>query len=267
MKTNNVNSKSVSNGYVIYWDRVIIAAAIFLLVIIGSVSMVAYVAKGDSGENITALADKKIEGSTYADAPENQPVVEDELGSDFKVVIDAGHGGEDGGSTDFHETRIEKDDNLRLSLAVKEILESYDVEVVMTRADDSMCSLDERCEIANESDADLFVSLHRNSAEVGNGVEIWVSSKEIYEDTLLGQNILEALDEVGISENRGVQFGYISNSDFNYQVNSHTKMPSCLVELGFITNDEDNRLFDEKFDEYALAIANAIYKTGFNLGI
>ena len=263
MKKNKTNNRT-SNGYVIYWDRVIVALAIFLIVIIGCVSMIVYIASGSKKAETTNLTEKKIEGSTYGEEAE-EPVVEEEAAPLFKVFIDAGHGGDDGGCSDIGETRLEKDDNLRVALLVKEKLEEYGVEVVMTRESDETVSLDDRCDMANRSNADLFVSLHRNSATVGQGVEIWVSNKEIYEDTLLGENIMAQLDGAGISENRGVQFGYIGNPRINYQVNYDTDMPSCLVELGFVTDDEDNELFDKNIENYAQAIADGIYKTGIDL--
>lgn len=262
--TKKSDSKANSgNGYVIFWDRIIVAAAIFALVIIGCVSMIVYIASSpNNNHDSETLTEKKVHGSTYADNKKEQPVVEDEtVVPEYKVFLDAGHGGEDGGCTDSSGLRIEKEDNLNITLAVKKKLESMGVTVVTSRDDDTFVSLDDRCDMANESKADLFVSLHRNSAYEGQGVEIWVSNKEIYEDTLLGQNIMDALDEAGISKNRGVQFGYIGKPSYNYQVNYDTDMPSCLVELGFITDDTDNELYDKNFDAYAEAIAEAIYKT------
>ena len=55
-------------------------------------------------------------------------------------------------------------------------VEEKDIEVVMTRSKDNYVSLKDRCKIANKSKADLFVSIHRNSAELGNGVELWINS-------------------------------------------------------------------------------------------
>lgn len=270
MEFNNKSTKPRNGGSVILWDRVIIAIAIFAVVLIGCISMIVYIGSGSKkGKTSQNLTDKKMESSTYGNKPSQQPVVEetDSNVNSFKVFIDAGHGGEDGGSTNWDETRIEKDDNLRIALAVVDELEKMGVEVYTSRTTDDFVSLDDRCDMANECKADLFVSLHRNSAIEGQGVEIWVSNKEIYEDTLLGQNIMDALDKVGVSNNRGVQFGYIGKPTYNYQVNYDTDMPSCLVELGFITDNEDNELFDKNFDDYAKAIAQAICKTAEDLNL
>lgn len=173
------------------------------------------------------------------------------------VVIDPGHGGTDVGA--LNGDRYEKDDNLRLALKVKECLEKKGIDVALTRTVDIFLSLEDRCEFANSRSADLFVSLHRNSAssEVG-GVEIWVGSENSYRARSLAKTILGGLDEAGISDNRGVKTGYIGDKNKDYYVNSHTDMTSCLVELGFISSEEDNRLFDENLDIYAQAIADAI---------
>ena len=173
------------------------------------------------------------------------------------VVIDPGHGGSDVGAT--QNGRYEKDDNLRIALKVKEHLEEKGIEVVLTRTIDVYLSLEDRCEFANSRSADLFVSLHRNSAASGaGGVEIWIGSDNSYRARSLAKNMLRKLDKAGISDNRGVKVGYISDRNKDYYVNSHTDMTSCLVELGFITNETDNKLFDENLDAYAKAIADAI---------
>lgn len=177
------------------------------------------------------------------------------LNDTAQVVIDAGHGGSDVGAE--YNGRYEKDDNLDVALLVAEKLEEKGVDVALTRNDDVFVSLEKRCRIANRKQADLFVSLHRNSAEGAKGVEIWVSSDEPEKDMGLAENILKNLDKAGISQNRGVKSGY-ARGDGNYYVNSHTHMPSCLVELGFINSEEDNALFDQNVDSYAQAIADAI---------
>ena len=185
-------------------------------------------------------------------------VVASILGKPVQVVIDPGHGGKDVGAE--YNGRYEKDDNLALALLVNEKLREKGIETAMTRSKDKQISLENRCKFANFKKAELFVSLHRNSADGAKGVEIWISSDSPKEDESLAENILNALDNAGISQNRGVKSGY-ARGDGDYYVNSHTDMPSCLVELGFINSDTDNALYDEKLDEYATAIAEAIAKS------
>lgn len=180
------------------------------------------------------------------------------LNDTAQVVIDPGHGGDDVGAE--YNGRYEKDDNLAVALLVEEKLDAMGIDAVLTRDDDTFISLEKRCSFANNKQAQLYVSLHRNSADGANGVEIWVSSDEPEADVELAENILQGLDKAGISQNRGVKAGY-ARGDGNYYVNSHTEMPSCLVELGFINSEEDNTLFDQNLNAYAEAIANAIAET------
>lgn len=173
------------------------------------------------------------------------------------VCIDPGHGGKDNGA--HSGGRLEKDDNLRLALAVRDACEEKGIAVMLTREDDTYLTLQERCDAANAAGADLFVSLHRNSTKNGDpkGVEIWTASKGGGKQ--MAQAILDRLAAVGISENRGVWQGTSDNGDrADYYVNKHTKMPACLVEMGFITNETDNELLDAHLEEYAEAIAGGI---------
>ena len=187
----------------------------------------------------------------------------------YTVVLDPGHGGKDGGAVSKDKSRAEKDDDLRMALAVRDqLLKHPRIQVIMTRDTDVVVSLAERCRIANEAQADFFISLHRNSAESGSGVEIWVNNNSTDNalDKLLAGYILERINMVGVSANRGVQLGYRGSSaetvGNNYYVNRNTNMPSCLVELGFMSSEEDNNLFDDRFNEYAEAIATAIIEIG-----
>lgn len=178
---------------------------------------------------------------------------------DEKVVcIDPGHGGTSSGAA--NGKRMEKDDNLRLSLLVRDVLEERGYTVVMTRDDDSDVSLEDRCKIANKARASLFVSIHRNSSTSPDavGMEMWVHSMNPTDDNLLAQNILDNLDVAGISQNRGIHSGYRDGADLNYYINRNTKMPSVLAEIGFISSKADNKDFDEKLEDYALAIADGI---------
>ena len=177
------------------------------------------------------------------------------------VCIDPGHGG--GSSGAVYGSRYEEDDNLRLSLLVRDVLTDRGYTVVMTRDNDSDVSLAERCKIANKARASLFVSVHRNSSSSASatGMEMWVHSSKPTDDTLLAQNILDSLETVGVSENRGIHSGYRDGADKNYYINRNTKMPSVLAEIGFISNENDNKAYDENIEKYAKAIADGIELT------
>ena len=184
------------------------------------------------------------------------------LGDTVQVVIDPGHGGKDVGAE--YNGRYEKDDNLALALLVRDRLREKGVDAVLTRDEDKYVSLEKRCFIANLKQAQIFVALHRNSADGAQGVEIWIESDAAGKEEKLAEDILSGLDAAGISKNRGVKRGY-AQGDGDYYVNSHTDMPSCLVELGFINSEKDNSLYDEKLEAYAQAIASAVAQTLKNI--
>lgn len=177
----------------------------------------------------------------------------------YTVCIDPGHGGEETGAVSKDGTRQEKDDNLRLSLKIKDELEKKDVKVIMTREKDNTVSLKERCVIANNNNADLFVSVHRNSSDDGTGMEVWIKDYPSDEEIKFADDILSALVSASALTERGVKRGYRNKSGNNYYVNGNTKMPSCLIEVGFITNETDNGNFDKNLNSYASAVADAVY--------
>ncbi len=179
---------------------------------------------------------------------------------DDKIVIclDAGHGGSDVGAV--LENRHEKDDTLNIAKLVKQYLEEQNIRVIMTREKDVNVTLYERCKIANKKKADLFISIHRNSATTGNGIEIWVNSKKESKDIKLANSILNNLEKTKIQNNRGIKYGTIKGENTDYYVLTNTHMPSCLIELGFITDSKDNELLDNNVENYAKAIAKGIIK-------
>ncbi len=176
------------------------------------------------------------------------------------ICLDAGHGGGDVGAVSGE--RLEKDDNLAMALAVRDALDAFGSErisVILTREDDSGLELQQRVDVANDAKATLFVSFHRNSGG-GQGTEVWISSEGKPAETRLATLILEELADVGVSRDRGVRRGTAGNASVSYTVVGRTTMPACLIELGFIDSETDNALLDERFDEYAAAIADGILK-------
>ncbi|MCL1944280.1 MAG: N-acetylmuramoyl-L-alanine amidase [Firmicutes bacterium] len=170
------------------------------------------------------------------------------------VVLDAGHGGTDPGAT--LGNRREADDNLRLTLAIGNILAKCGVNVLYTRTTDTFITLGQRSVISNNAGANLFVSLHRNSSDNpnANGFEVHVYTNPDKTSLNLASNIMSRIANTGIQGNRG-----ILNS--NFSVLRQTNAPSVLVESNFISNVRDNELFDANFDDYANAIANGIIAT------
>lgn len=167
------------------------------------------------------------------------------------VFLDAGHGGTDPGAV--NGSRKEAADNLRLGLAVRDLLKAAGYTVVMARTGDVTLSLADRTNAANAASADLYVSLHRNSfsAATANGVETWVYSVDTKGSRPFAEKVQDRIVGVGVQTNRGVKAG-------NYHVLRESKMPAMLIELGFISNAADNGLFDSRFDAYANAVAQGI---------
>ena len=170
------------------------------------------------------------------------------------VVVDPGHGGWDNGAS--WEGRLEKDDNLKLGLHVRDKLIAQGVPVLMTRDSDVYVTLADRASMANEAGADLFVSLHRNSypeqIPTAIGVENYIYLTAPEEPTgRAAQLVLDSVVQVGVQADRGVSRG-------DYYVLRRTQMPAMLLEMGFINNDIDNQLFDEHLVDYAGAIVRGI---------
>ena len=172
----------------------------------------------------------------------------------YSIMLDAGHGGRDPGAV--YNGRQEKDDTLRLTLAIGEILQNHGLDVEYTRTTDIYESPYEKAMEANNADVDFFVSIHRNSYPTDNtvsGVETLVYDKSGIK-LKMAEDIDEQLESVGFV-NLGVK------ERPGLVVLRRTKMPAVLVEVGFLNSDTDNTLFDNNFDDIAQAIAAGILDT------
>jgi N-acetylmuramoyl-L-alanine amidase len=170
------------------------------------------------------------------------------------IWLDPGHGGGDGGAGSM--ARWEKDDNLRLGLAVSRCLKAMGHQTVMTREGDVYLTLAQRTALENAVPCDAAISLHRNGAESpgANGVEIWLHAQAPESYLHWAENILADFQALGF-RNRGAKTGYRTDPTANYAVNRDTKAPSMLIEAGFITNAGDNALFDDHLEAMAQSIA------------
>ena len=175
------------------------------------------------------------------------------------IFLDPGHGGNDPGSD--NGARREKDDTLRLANEVRAHLERANFKVYMSRTTDDNIDRTKRGEMANEFGAQLMICIHRNKASGGgDGVEGYIPLSDTPESRLLAENIVSALVEQGFTE-RSVRAGTLTSSEEDYEELAAAKMPACLIEVGFVSNDKDNKRFDENLDGNAKAMADAIEKT------
>lgn len=170
------------------------------------------------------------------------------------VFLDPGHGGANPGAT--YQGRRESDDALRLTLAIGDILANSGINVVYSRTDDIYESPAQKAREGNESGADYFVSIHRNSSTYPN--QYSGNESLIYQaggkSEQLARNINRQLTKIGYY-NLGIE------ERPNLVVLNSTQMPAVLVEVGFINTDRDNELFDDRFYETADAIATGILET------
>ena len=168
-----------------------------------------------------------------------------------KVVLDAGHGGYDSGAV--NGDRYEKDDNLRMAKAVGDILQANGVNVIYTRTGDEYVSLSQRVSTANASDADMFVSFHRNSStnQDATGFENYVAPNATSKSQQWARTVYDDVANTNVFANRGLK-------EANYYVLRNTRMPAMLLELGFLSNSGDNEKFDANFNTLAQAIADGI---------
>lgn len=188
--------------------------------------------------------------------PENEPKPEKPNPGQAIVCLDYGHGGSDPGALlrNSKDTviRREKDDTLRTGKLVAKELRRHGVTVDETRANDRYVSLENRVEFANKKKYDYFVSFHRNSfsTDKAKGVEVWTSNPSQTKSKSLATALQENLVDVGYV-NRGVK-------SKNFYVVRWTKAPAALIELGFISNEGDNHIYDTKEDQIVKAVTSAI---------
>ena len=170
------------------------------------------------------------------------PVMAEEV-SKVIVLIDAGHGGIDGGAQSRNGT-IEKDINLQISKRLKEKLEKEGYKVYMTREEDKELSpkkvkdLEARCKMKIETKCDIFISIHQNkfNSEKCFGAQVWYSSNE--KSMKLAKYVQGSLKEVVKDNNKRLE----KAAKEQYKILRDKYDGACLiVECGFLSNNEEEQ--------------------------
>lgn len=170
------------------------------------------------------------------------------------ICIDPGHGGKDPGATGGGVQ--EKAVVLNVAKKIGAFLEVKGCTVMLTRETDIFVELSDRARMANAAKADLFVSVHCNSAGSNaraTGMEVYHYTHASEASKRAARDIYDKLLPVCGLRGRGVKAN-------NYAVLRETAMPAVLVELGFISNPSDRaKLTDFAWqDDAAQAIADGI---------
>lgn len=155
------------------------------------------------------------------------------------VVIDAGHGGKDGGAVSRDEKYCEKDINLDILLRLKKLLDASDIKAYYTRTEDKTVYLRPRAELANAVDADYFISIHCNSNESTspNGMEVLYydnAFKGVKTRNLAYLFSLELEKKVDLR-----QKGIVRRKFEDLYIMDKSVIPTILLEIGYMSNKKD----------------------------
>ncbi|MBC8586767.1 N-acetylmuramoyl-L-alanine amidase family protein [Paratissierella segnis] len=174
------------------------------------------------------------------------------------IVIDAGHGDTDPGAMSVSGTK-EKDINLQIAKKLESQLNALGYNVLMTRTGDQKPSVYDRANFANAANADLFVSIHSNSHTNRDIKGLQVLYCPLFDSkvkTVDQYPFAESIFKAVLESTGAVDKGIIKRKDL--PVVRETKMPAVLVEVGFLSNAEEEKLITS--DSYQNKIVEGIIK-------
>lgn len=175
----------------------------------------------------------------------------------YGAFIDPGHGGRDPGAVNKSLGIKEKDINLNIGLLMRRcvIRGDYLYMPFITRDDDYYVSLQARCDKAKLYGVQAFLSIHCNARERKgkSGIELEIyhargSKRGAQLAEIVLEHVFDATSKLIDCFNRGVK-------EKNFYVLAHTPMPAALIELGFITDDEEARFLNERKNQRTIAKA------------
>lgn len=162
------------------------------------------------------------------------------------VVIDVGHGGKDVGNVS--NGFAEKDIVLSIAKKIQGMAEDENIEIILTRNTDKSMSLKQRADLANSLEADAMISLHNNAhhSNAKRGVELFISKegKMVEGSAELAEKVRKAFSSASaVAEIKNANFAVLKN----------TKCPSVLVEIGFLSNDQDRDMLTSEAGQARIA--------------
>lgn len=184
------------------------------------------------------------------------------LSSSPVIIIDPGHGGKDPGKVGTKGT-LEKEINLEIALHLKAILETQNVKVIMTRNKDmdlsttssnrKLSDMKERLTLIQESNANLVISIHQNSY---TSPEVYGAQCFYRTDSAQGEQLASIIQKQIIISTNQTKIREIKGND-DYYLLKHSPLPTVIVECGFLSNPEEEKLL--LTDEYKRKMAWAIH--------
>lgn len=186
----------------------------------------------------------KAAQDTIAGEMDGKPALSEETQKKI-VVLDAGHGGKDVGANPEDIPLTESEVNLMIQQYLVSYLEKEEtIKVICTRTEDEEMSRAQRVLLANQSGADLFVSIHCNSGEGGTGTEVMYmpqNKKEKREESGLTSERLADILSDSVSYELGLKNRGLVNGE-QIEILRKAEMPAALVEVGFINGEPDQKL-------------------------
>ena len=182
--------------------------------------------------------DQNPEEESEEEKEEGEEEGEEEEERSGIVCIDAGHGGKDPGALNTDsKAPTEAQYNLEIANALNSELTALGIETLMTRSSDVYIAPGDRPDIANNADAELFVSIHHNSASnaTATGTEVWVYTTADSETRSLASSVLSTITKKLGVKSRGVKTN-------NYAVLRKTNMPAILIETLFMSSESDMKI-------------------------
>jgi N-acetylmuramoyl-L-alanine amidase len=177
------------------------------------------------------------------------------------LVIDPGHGGRDPGKPKGSKNTLhEKDINLKIAFKIGELIHQNlpHIKVLYTRSDDTFIPLEDRPEFANKNNAHYFISIHANSnpSPAIHGAEMHIHSHKMPVSKQLAKLIGEELKNKGKRHVRGILDA--KERGRNLFVTQRTKMPSVLVEVGYLSNLKEEKYLNSEVGQHT--VSESIYR-------
>lgn len=178
------------------------------------------------------------------------------------IMLDAGHGGYDGGSVSYEGVK-EKDITLAITLLVGEQLAAQGYPVVYTRTSDdvtwesdNLSDLRERVSMAQRQEVDYYISIHTNSSDYNDGAYGFESYLDYTNSTIvsMAESIHKELTALHYSQDRGLK----STQESSLYVIDQNSVPAMLLEIGFISDRDDAWYMINSQEAIANAIATGI---------